>query len=699
MNERWPPPTDPIAFESLCADLWGSIWGQPALRNGRNGQPQAGVDIYGRYGDKWIGVQCKQKDDLLRSKLTSTQLAQEVEAARRFVPPLSRFIIATTGPSDAIIQELARNLTEEHSRQGLFEVEVWSWTEIWAELNRRPSLLQVVGPVYWPRLFFVATEQKNQEQTEQILKAIQSPLLPCGVFLTLSIAATDEDFRRVYGDQVGFHKLPSPPSPVDGRHFLGDCYLDVQNGVIDAAGFFRSKHRGYNAFHRHVTHTVSRFDPAKCRMPLSVNEPLFMSPQVTLNLYQKARARPTGTPPTLVLKSDFNSVDLIGSCALDNTVLVDYEYPPLTVSPPDATGFSITSLRGSFIVLTLDFFYIRSIACLPEQSWPQLHNFQLLLGTGRHALTFSLDDLRKQITRVNPNPIVKGDAVMPQIIFECEVAPERFEEHLVAVLTGHSEKSRLNPRTSVSVEASSQFKLDSRWSSIGTAAREVASGSPQIVGVCKLCEQRSTIDLRSVVPEYLFPEHPMIPKEHLLCSACAWKIAEWDEYGRRVMAIFPEDVAGLAGLGLTFEADYAQLRLWLLSLLWRMSIATGRAWVDVDIANATGLRIMLVCADPGSAGRYSVGCVLPSFDGKHLDFSFQPDCVEQSTGRLVRAAFRGILFFFSLEEDVNDEKLEPFYVRPGKTWMVPVEDWKSIDFLRHWVEGLRDKSHAVQENP
>lgn len=147
MSERWPSPTDPIAFESLCADLWGAIWGRAAHKNGRTGQPQAGVDIYGKHGSEWIGIQCKQKDELLRSKLTSSELAEEVAAARRFVPPLKRFIVATTGPADARIQEEARRLTEEHTRHGLFEVEVWSWTEIWAELSRRPGLLQVVGPM------------------------------------------------------------------------------------------------------------------------------------------------------------------------------------------------------------------------------------------------------------------------------------------------------------------------------------------------------------------------------------------------------------------------------------------------------------------------------------------------------------------------------------------------------------------------
>ncbi len=148
MSERWPAPTDPIAFESLCADLWGSIWGHAAQKNGRNGQPQAGVDVYGKHGNEWIGIQCKQKDELLRSKLTPKELAEEVEAARRFAPPLRRFIVATTGPADATIQEAARRLTEELPDKGCSKLRL-SWSEIWLNSAADPpyfrSLVRYIG--------------------------------------------------------------------------------------------------------------------------------------------------------------------------------------------------------------------------------------------------------------------------------------------------------------------------------------------------------------------------------------------------------------------------------------------------------------------------------------------------------------------------------------------------------------------------
>ncbi len=157
--EAWPPPDDPTAFESLCLDLWQEIWGPEcgAQRNGRSGQPQAGVDVFGkdRLG-RQVGVQCKQKSGLLRSKLTVAELEEEVEKARGFLPSLSLFIVATTGPRDEGVQERARTLDKENP----FAIEVWSWPDIWHEIYRLPGLLDRMGPLYWPKLFALRGKQK-----------------------------------------------------------------------------------------------------------------------------------------------------------------------------------------------------------------------------------------------------------------------------------------------------------------------------------------------------------------------------------------------------------------------------------------------------------------------------------------------------------------------------------------------------------
>ncbi len=151
-DREWlPPPVEPAAFESLCFDLFREIWNDPgAQRYGRSGQADAGVDVFGKHLGRQMGVQCKLRDGL-RSRVMVRELEDEVEKALRFRPPLDSFILATTGPSDAGVQERARDMSKELAARGLLKVEVWSWTDIWYEIREREELLRRLLPVYWPR--------------------------------------------------------------------------------------------------------------------------------------------------------------------------------------------------------------------------------------------------------------------------------------------------------------------------------------------------------------------------------------------------------------------------------------------------------------------------------------------------------------------------------------------------------------------
>jgi hypothetical protein len=138
-----PAPKDWQAFERLCFDLWSQIWDDEyAQQNGRTGQRQNGVDVFGRNRkDRALeGVQCKGKDGRYDSALTATELLDEVKKARSFQPPLGRFILVTSGQTDVAVQELARKLSEEHATDGLFLVEVQSWDHIVARFLDYPDV-------------------------------------------------------------------------------------------------------------------------------------------------------------------------------------------------------------------------------------------------------------------------------------------------------------------------------------------------------------------------------------------------------------------------------------------------------------------------------------------------------------------------------------------------------------------------------
>ncbi len=148
MRTRLPIPSNWQDFEALCHQLWKEIWSDPnAQRNGRAGQEQFGVDVFGRpvYRSAYAGVQCKDKDGRLGSLLTESQLLIECANAKAFRPELESFTLATTAASNQAIQTAARKINAEG--QFPFDVHVWSWDEIEAEIACRPKL---VGAFYQP---------------------------------------------------------------------------------------------------------------------------------------------------------------------------------------------------------------------------------------------------------------------------------------------------------------------------------------------------------------------------------------------------------------------------------------------------------------------------------------------------------------------------------------------------------------------
>lgn len=142
MDKRLPIPKNWQDFESLCCRLWSEIWSDPnAQKHGRQGQPQCGVDVYGRpiYSEHYHGIQCKDKDSRLGSVLTTKEISEESKKALSFKPSISTYTLATTSPKSEKNQKFCRELNEEKAFP--FSVNVWSWDDIESEIIYRPTIL------------------------------------------------------------------------------------------------------------------------------------------------------------------------------------------------------------------------------------------------------------------------------------------------------------------------------------------------------------------------------------------------------------------------------------------------------------------------------------------------------------------------------------------------------------------------------
>ena len=94
-------------FERQTRVLFACVLNDPNTQvNGRSGQEQNGVDVYGYRNedrDRLVGVQCKKKYE---NKVTEKELRAEVDKAKNFKPKISEFFLITTAPRDQKFSKL-----------------------------------------------------------------------------------------------------------------------------------------------------------------------------------------------------------------------------------------------------------------------------------------------------------------------------------------------------------------------------------------------------------------------------------------------------------------------------------------------------------------------------------------------------------------------------------------------------------------
>lgn len=127
-----PAPTSWDEFEQITLSALKIKWNSPNLtRNGRQGQPQSGVDIYGEDDlGRFVGVQCKLSSD----ELVIGIVCDEVKKAEAFEPRITAFYVATTQPHDAKLQKEIRLLSSARASDGKFPIGVFFWDDLIQEL-------------------------------------------------------------------------------------------------------------------------------------------------------------------------------------------------------------------------------------------------------------------------------------------------------------------------------------------------------------------------------------------------------------------------------------------------------------------------------------------------------------------------------------------------------------------------------------
>jgi hypothetical protein len=128
-----PPPTSWDEFESIMLAAAKIRWqSSDFYRNGRTGQKQDGIDVWGHDEDRVIGIQCKNTV----GAITLDQIEDEISKAEAFTPQIHRLYIATTAPRDAPLQKAVRDISAERHKNSKFRVEILFWDDVCQDLSK-----------------------------------------------------------------------------------------------------------------------------------------------------------------------------------------------------------------------------------------------------------------------------------------------------------------------------------------------------------------------------------------------------------------------------------------------------------------------------------------------------------------------------------------------------------------------------------
>lgn len=193
-----PPPNSWKEFENLCFQLFKKEWNDPFIqRNGREGEVQNGVDIFGNLDNLSIGIQCKGKNIYPQANLTKSEILIEIEKAKKFNPALKNFIIITTAPRNSKLQEFVRLQSKELENQGFFKLFLFFWHDINERLAIHFDLIRTFYPFY----FTYETEAITQikEGTEEL--KVDSGLIIQSVN-EIKLALSSTVFAKLDSDQI-----------------------------------------------------------------------------------------------------------------------------------------------------------------------------------------------------------------------------------------------------------------------------------------------------------------------------------------------------------------------------------------------------------------------------------------------------------------------------------------------------------------
>jgi hypothetical protein len=172
-------------------------------------------------------------------------------------------------------------------------------------------------------------------------------------------------------------------------------------------------------------------------------------------------------------------------------------------------------------------------------------------------------------------------------------------------------------------------------------------------------------------------------RDRLLCDHCEQQFSLYENYASRVF--YGKDVqVRLLEIGMVLSGlDYARLKLFLLSLLWRFGMTTVEQLKGARLGpHADRVREMLVGENPGGHLMYPCMITAVVHDRKHIsDLIVPPRTTRVGRQHVWNFVVAGFLMSFFVGKGSPPETLHPLFLQEVGTLVIAIQELRDIEFL------------------
>ena len=232
---------------------------------------------------------------------------------------------------------------------------------------------------------------------------------------------------------------------------------------------------------------------------------------------------------------------------------------------------------------------------------------------------------------------------------------------------------------------------------------------------CKLCRNEDTLRNSHVIPEFYYKaiydkdkkrfyaissdeekrprHHQKGLREKLLCDSCERKLNKWETYFANLLfekaKVREED-----GRFVVLDADYKQVKLHQISIIWRSGISQLDAFKFVKLGpHQEKMRKMILNEDPGDYYQYGCGLFI---NMKYKDFTQSilkpPEMTKYNSHRIYTFILGGLLWVYFISSHKPD-RADELFIKDDNELPIIIENKSTSKYLHKYYKKLKNSGN------